>query len=70
VPLTTLRFQGADLAGRKFGFELAIDRLAKSRDGFVLVVNSGILQPLQAGDRLRIGDIELTVRYDDNSTNA
>ena len=116
VPLTTLRFQGAGLAGRKFGFELAFDRLAKSREGFVIgrdvdqceavllhptvsrrharlviaantlqiedlgstngtsvdgvVVISGVLRPLQTGARLRIGDIELTVRYDDNSTHA
>jgi adenylate cyclase len=39
-----------------------------SVDGAVVI--SGILQPLQAGARLRIGDIELTVRYDDNSTHA
>jgi adenylate cyclase len=116
VPLTTLRFQGADLAGRKFGFELAFDRLAKSREGIVIgrdvdqcevvllhptvsrrharlliaantlqiedlgstngtsvdgsVVISGVLRPLQTGARLRIGDVELTVRYDDNSTHA
>ena len=116
VPLTTLHFQGVDLAGRKFGFELAFDRLTNSREGFVIgrdvdqceavllhptvsrrharllidantlqiedlgstngtsvdgvVVRSGILQPLQAGARLTIGDIELTVRYDDNSTHA
>jgi class 3 adenylate cyclase len=116
VPLTTLRFQGADLAGRKFGFELAFDALAKSREGFVIgrdvdqceavllhptvsrrharlviaantlqiedlgstngtsvdgaVVISGKQRPLQAGARVTIGDIELTVRYDDNSTHA
>ena len=114
VPLTTLRFQGADLAGRKFCFELAFDRLTKSREGFVIgrdvdqceavllhptvsrrharlliaantlqiedlgstngtsvdgaAVIAGKLRPLQAGARLRIGEIELTVRYDDNST--
>ena len=109
VPQTTLRFHGADLAGRKFGFELAFDRLAKTKEGFVIgrdidqceavlshptvsrrharlviaantlqiedlgstngtsvdgaVVNAGTLRPLQAGARLRIGDIELSVRY-------
>ncbi len=36
VPQTTLRFHGADLAGRVFGFELAFDGLAKSREGFVI----------------------------------
>jgi class 3 adenylate cyclase len=106
APQTTLRFQGADPAGRKFGFELAFDRLAKSREGFVIgrdvdqceavllhptvsrrharlliaantlqiedlgstngtsvdgaVVTAGALRPLQAGARLRIGDIELS----------
>ena len=116
VPQATLRFHGADLTGRKFGFDLPFDRLAKNREGFVIgrdfdhcdvvlshptvsrrharlviaantlqiedlgstngtsvdgaVVLSGILQQLQAGARLRIGEIELTVRYDDNSTHA
>jgi adenylate cyclase len=109
VPQTTLRFHGADLAGRKFAFEVAFDGLAKSREGFVIgrdadqceavlshptvsrrharlliaantlqiedlgstngtavdgaVVNAGALRPLQAGARLRIGDIELSVGY-------
>jgi adenylate cyclase len=109
APQTTLRFHGADLSGRKFSFELAFDRLAKSRDGLVIgrdvdqceavllhpsvsrrharlviaantlqiedlgstngtsvdgsVVIAGILRPLQAGARLRIGDIELSVAY-------
>jgi adenylate cyclase len=109
APQTTLRFHGTDLAGRKFGFELAFDRLAKRKEGFVIgrdvdqceavlshptvsrrharlviaantlqiedlgstngtsvdgaVVNAGALRPLQAGARLRIGDIELLVRY-------
>ena len=107
APQATLRFQGADPAGRKFGFEVAFDRLAKSREGFVIgrdadqceavllhptvsrrharlliaantlqiedlgstngtsvdgaVVTAGALRPLQAGSRLRIGDIELSV---------
>jgi adenylate cyclase len=109
VPQTTLRFHGADLSGREFGFELAFDGLAKSREGFFIgrdadqceavlshptvsrrharlviaantlqiedlgstngtsvdgaVVIAGILRPLQAGARLRIGDIELSVGY-------
>jgi adenylate cyclase len=109
VPQTTLRFHGADLAGREFAFELAFDRLAKSQEGFVIgrdidqceavlshptvsrrharlviaantlqiedlgstngtsvdgaVVIAGILRPLQAGARLKIGDIELSVGY-------
>jgi adenylate cyclase len=109
VPQTMLRFHGADLAGREFAFELAFDRLAKSREGFVIgrdidqceavlshptvsrrharlviaantlqiedlgstngtsvdgaVVVAGIMRPLQAGARLRIGDIELSVGY-------
>jgi adenylate cyclase len=109
VPQTTLRFHGADLSGREFGFELAFDRLAKSREGFFIgrdadqceavlshptvsrrharlviaantlqiedlgstngtsvdgaVVIAGVLRPLQAGARLRIGDIELSVGY-------
>ena len=109
APQTTLRFHGTDLAGRKFGFELAFDRLVKSREGFVIgrdfdqcdavlshptvsrrharlvlantlqiedlgstngtsvdgaVVTAGALRPLQAGAKLRIGDIELSVRHD------
>ena len=109
VPQTTLRFHGADLSGREFGFELAFDRLAKSREGLFIgrdadqceavllhptvsrrharlviaantlqvedlgstngtavdgaVVTAGALRPLQAGARLRIGDIELAVGY-------
>jgi adenylate cyclase len=109
APQTMLRFHGADLAGRKFGFELEFARLMKSREGFVigrdfdqcdavlshptvsrrharLVLAGNVLQiedlgstngtsvddavvtshaplPLQAGARLRIGDIELSVWY-------
>jgi adenylate cyclase len=109
VPQTTLRFHGTDLSGREFGFELAFDGLAKSREGFFIgrdadqceavlshptvsrrharlviaantlqiedlgstngtavdgaVVIAGALRPLQAGARLRIGDIELSVGY-------
>jgi adenylate cyclase len=109
VPQTKLRFHGADLSGREFGFELAFDGLAKSREGFFIgrdadqceavlshptvsrrharlviaantlqiedlgstngtsvdgaVVIAGVLRPLQAGARLRIGDIELSVGY-------
>ena len=36
APQTTLRFHGTDPAGRKFAFELAFDRLATSREGFVI----------------------------------
>jgi class 3 adenylate cyclase len=109
VPQATLRFQGTDLAGRKFGFELEFDRLINSKEGFVIgrdvdhcdavlshptvsrrharlvladshlqiedlhstngtsvdgaAVGPGALQPLQAGAKLRIGDIELAFRY-------
>jgi class 3 adenylate cyclase len=109
APKTTLRFHGTDETGRKFAFELAFDKLAKKREGFVIgrdldqceavlshptvsrrharlviaantlhiedlgstngtsvdgkVVNAGTLRPLQAGARLRIGDIELSVGY-------
>jgi hypothetical protein len=109
APQATLRFQGTDLAGRKFGFELEFDRLVNSEEGFVIgrdvdhcdavlshptvsrrharlvladnhlqiedlhstngpsvdgaAVGPGALQPLQAGARLRIGDIELAFRY-------
>ena len=109
VPQTTLRFHGADLAGRKFGFDLPFDRLAKSREGFLIgrdadQCDAVLLHPtvsrrharlviadehpadrgpgidqrhggrrrgrdcrrrcgrLQAGARLRIGDIELVGR--------
>jgi adenylate cyclase len=105
-----LRFHGADLAGRKFGFELEVDRLMKGRKSFVIgrdfeqceavlshptvsrrharlvlvgnmlqiedlgstngtwvdgaVVTPGAPLPLQAGAKLRIGDIKLSVGYD------
>ena len=37
VPRATLRFHGTDLAGRKFGFDLALDRLMERRaEGFVI----------------------------------
>lgn len=110
VPRATLRFQGADLAGRKFGFDLDFDELVRRREGWVIgrdfdqcdavlshptvsrrharlvlagnilqiedlgstngtsvdgaSVSSGSARPLQAGARLRIGDVELIVRYD------
>jgi len=32
----TLRFHGADMTGRRFGFELQFDRLVKRREGFVI----------------------------------
>src|SRR5712672_3939533 len=35
-PQVTLRFHGADMAGRRFGFELQFDRLVKRREGFVI----------------------------------
>jgi hypothetical protein len=35
-PQATLRLHGADLAGRKFGFDLGIDRLIKRPEGLVI----------------------------------
>jgi adenylate cyclase len=103
----TLRFQGADLEGRKFGFNLKFDKLLEKGEGLVIgrafecdavlshstvsrqharlvladnvlqiedlgstngtavdgvVVHAGTKRPLQAGARLRIGDIELAFR--------
>jgi class 3 adenylate cyclase len=109
VPRATLKFQGTDGGGRKMGFDLEFDVLAKSREGVVigrdlehcdavlahptvsrrharLVLADNVLQiedlgstngtaidgaaispgtprPLQAGARLRLGDIELAFRY-------
>ena len=109
LPQATLRFQGADPEGRKFGFNLKFDKLLEKREGLVIgrdfecdgvlshstvsrrharlviaddilqiedlgstngtavdgaVVAAGTRQPLQAGAKLRIGDIELAFRYD------
>jgi len=106
-PPATLRFQGADLEGRKFGFNLKFDQLMEKREGLVIgralecdgvlshssvsrqharlvlgdnilqiedldstngtavdgaIVHAGTKRPLQAGARLRIGDIELAFR--------
>jgi class 3 adenylate cyclase len=103
----TLRFQGADLEGRKFGFNLKLDKLMEKLEGLVIgrafecdgvlshstvsrqharlvladnvlqiedlgstngtavdgvIVHAGTKRPLQAGARLRIGDIELAFR--------
>jgi pSer/pThr/pTyr-binding forkhead associated (FHA) protein len=103
----TLRFQGADLEGRKFGFNLKFDKLMEKSEGLVIgrafecdgvlshstvsrqharlvladnvlqiedlgstngtavdgvIVHAGTKRPLQAGARLRIGDIELAFR--------
>jgi adenylate cyclase len=103
----TLRFQGADLEGRKFGFNLKFDKLLEKAEGLVIgrafecdavlshstvsrqharlvladnvlqiedlgstngtavdgvIVHAGTKRPLQAGARLRIGDIELAFR--------
>jgi adenylate cyclase len=103
----TLRFQGADLEGRKFGFNLKFDKLLEKGEGLVIgrafecdavlshstvsrqharlvladnvlqiedlgstngtavdgvIVHAGTKRPLQAGARLRIGDIELAFR--------
>jgi adenylate cyclase len=109
VPHTTLRFHGADMAGRRFAFDLPFERLVTQREGVVIgrdldhcdavlshptvsrrharlvlaenilqvedlgstngtaidgaVLAAGVLRPLQAGARLRIGDIELAFRY-------
>ena len=35
-PPATLRFQGADLEGRKFGFNLKFDQLMEKREGLVI----------------------------------
>jgi adenylate cyclase len=103
----TLRFQGADLEGRKFGFNLRFDKLLEKGEGLMIgrafecdavlshstvsrqharlvladnvlqiedlgstngtavdgvIVHAGTKRPLQAGARLRIGDIELAFR--------
>jgi adenylate cyclase len=105
----TLRFQGADLEGRKFGFNLKFDKLMEKSEGLVIgrafecdgvlshstvsrqharlvladnvlqiedlgstngtavdgvIVHAGTKRPLQAGARLRIGDIELAFRHE------
>src|SRR5258708_29279681 len=36
VTHATLRFHGADMAGRKFGFDLQFERLVTKREGFVI----------------------------------
>jgi adenylate cyclase len=36
LPQATLRLRGADLTGRKFGFDLCFDRLIKRREGLVI----------------------------------
>ena len=41
LPKATLRFQGNDLAGYSFGFELALDRLMTKRDGVVIGRDAG-----------------------------
>lgn len=109
-PRAMLYCHGTDLAGRKFGFDLDLDRLDKRREGVVIgrdvdqcdvilshptvsrrharlllaqyrlevadmgstngtavngaVVQPGASRPVESGARLRIGDIELAVRYD------
>jgi len=108
-PQGTLRFHGADLAGRKFGFNLKFDKVMEKREGLVIgrglecdgvlshstvsrrharlvladnilqiedlgstngtaidgaVVAAGAMRPLPVGVKLRIGDIELDVRYE------
>jgi class 3 adenylate cyclase len=108
-PQATLRFQGTDLEGRKFGFNLKFDKLMEKQEGLVIgrdfecdgvlshstvsrqharlvladntlhvedlgstngtavdgaVVAAGAQRPLHAGAKLRIGDIELVLRYD------
>jgi len=108
-PQGTLRFHGADLAGRKFGFNLKFDKVMEKREGLVIgrglecdgvlshstvsrrharlvladnilqiedlgstngtavdgaVVAAGAMRPLLVGAKLRIGDIELDVRYE------
>jgi class 3 adenylate cyclase len=36
LPHTKLRFHGADMAGRRFGFDLQFERLVTKREGFVI----------------------------------
>src|SRR5262245_11262087 len=36
LPQATLRLHGVDLTGRKFGFDLCLDRLIKRREGLVI----------------------------------
>jgi FHA domain-containing protein/adenylate/guanylate cyclase family protein len=109
-PRTTLHCHGTDLCGRRFGFDLDLNRLKQRREGVVIgrdvdqcdvilshptvsrrharlvlsqdklqvadmgstngtsvdgaVVQPGASWPVESGARLRIGDIELAVRYD------
>ena len=109
APRATLRFQGADGVGRKIGFDLEFEAVAKSREGVVIgrdlehcdavlahptvsrrharlvladnvlhiedlgstngtavdgaTIDPGVPRPLQAGAKLRLGDIELAFRY-------
>ncbi|MBS0223068.1 MAG: adenylate/guanylate cyclase domain-containing protein [Proteobacteria bacterium] len=108
LPQITLRFEGANSAGQKFSFDVALDRLVTLAQGMVigraadqcelvvphptvsrrharLMLNGDALQvedlgstngtavngaialarvpvPLQTGSRLRVGDVELSVR--------
>lgn len=108
LPQITLRFEGANSAGQKFAFDVALDRLVTLAQGMVigraadqcelvvphptvsrrharLTLNGDALQvedlgstngtavngaiapggvpvPLQIGSRLRVGDVELSVR--------
>jgi pSer/pThr/pTyr-binding forkhead associated (FHA) protein len=74
LPQATLRLHGADLTGRKFGFDLCFDRLIKKREGFVIgrdfgrcdvvlshpTVSRRHARLLLAGDILRIEDMGST----------
>jgi class 3 adenylate cyclase len=104
-------FQGVDLSGRKFGFGVEVDELARREQGVLIgrdsgqcdvvlanvsvsrrharlsvgtnnilqiedvgstngtaingtPIAAGLMQPLESGSMLRLGDIELVVRYD------
>ena len=108
LPQITLRFEGANSAGQKFSFDVALDRLVTLAQGMAIgraadqcelvvpyptvsrrharlmlngdalqvedlgstngtavngaIARAGVPVPLQIGSRLRVGDVELSVR--------